>query len=744
MNPIRHLKTVLRPFPWVRQRDSMQCGVACLTMVCRHFGMTVGTEYLDTICGGGAAGISIRGLEVTARGLGFDTMCVCTSLEKLRQADLPVILHWNQNHFVVLYRISGNGRRFHISDPAKGRYTVSEAEFSGKWLSTTRDGIRKGVMMMLEPGEGFKEACSAVPKPHGNSSEIAFLWKYVREHRRYFLQIFLAMLIASLVQILFPFLTQAIVDVGIQHRDIGIIWLILCGELAIIIGRTASDFIRRWLVLHISMRINVRLVSDFIIKLLKLPMRFFDSRNLGDFLRRMDDHRRIQDFLTSQAMNVVFVSMTMIVLGLVLAFYDLMLFAIYIVFSGVYALWISLFLHKRRVLDFEVFEAQGTIDDRTYRLLTSMQEIKLQNCEKIRRWDWEDAQADLFDVRMKSLRLQQTQEAGAVFINEIKNILITVIAATAVIHGSLTLGAMMAILFIIGQLNGPIDQLIGFIYSMQDVRISLERINEVRTLPDEAASCTGNASFSQAPALTLQSVSFKYDIHSPEYTLEDIDIEIPAGKTTAIVGASGSGKTTLLKLLLGFYPPASGKIIIAGKDISEYGIEWWRSRCGTVMQDGVVFSDSIARNIALCDKEEIDDRRLRDAARIACMDGYVERLPLRYDTVVGADGRGLSQGQKQRILIARAVYRNPSVILFDEATNSLDASNERAIVDNLASFLKGRTAIVVAHRLSTVRNADNIIVLKDGRVAECGTHDSLVKKKGAYYELVRNQLELGN
>ena len=539
-----------------------------------------------------------------------------------------------------------------------------------------------------------------------------------------------------------PFLTQAIVDIGIKHNDIKFIWLVLLGELMIVIGRTATDFIRRWLLLHISMRINISLVSDFFIKLLKLPMAFFDTKLMGDLLQRIEDHSRVQNFLTGQVLNVVFTFLSFIIFGIILFIYNKIIFGVFIMGSIVYGLWISSFLQRRKVLDYEIFEQQAINQNKTYQFITSMQEIKLQDCEQRRRWEWEDTQADLFAVQMKLLKLQQTQEAGSIFINEVKNILITVLAATAVINDQITLGAMLAIQYIVGQLNSPVEQIMSFIYSLQDVKISLERINEIHEGKNEESKENQAKTFECEKSIKIENIDFKYDPYALKKTLDGVSFDIPKGKVTAIVGASGSGKTTLIKLMLGYYPVISGSIFIAGRNINEYNLKWWRRHCGVVMQDGVIFSESIARNIAV-DDGEIDVKRLEQASIIANIHSYVTGLPLKYDTIIGRDGVGLSQGQKQRILIARAVYKNPDFIFLDEATNALDAKNERAIVENLDAFYKGRTVVVVAHRLSTVKNADQIIVIDGGKVIEIGNHTFLIEKKGAYYNLVKNQLELG-
>lgn len=718
----------------------MQCGVSCLAMICSHYGRDYSLEYLDRFCHANIAGVSMLGIADGARSIGFYADTFAASIDELEDISLPCILHWNQNHFVVLYGISGNIERYKIADPGKGLVQYSRKELENHWISSMTDGRPSGTAMQLTPTKEFYlHRCENSPEKRSFS----FLFGYLRQYRKYFVHVVLGLLMGCIMQLIMPFLTQWIVDIGIRNQDIGFIWLVLLGELMIVIGRTATDFIRRWLLLHISMRINISLVSDFFIKLLKLPMSFFDTKLMGDLLQRIGDHTRIQNFLTGQVLNILFTLLSFIIFGVVLFVYNTLLFGIFVIGSISYGSWIASFLKRRKVLDYELFEQQATNQNRTYQFINTMQEIKLQDCEQRRRWEWEDTQADLFAVQMKSLKLQQTQEAGSIFINEIKNILITVFAATAVIEGHMTLGAMLAVQYIIGQLNSPVEQLMGFIYSLQDVRISLERINEIHEGKNEESHENQFSSFKEAKSITLSSIDFKYDQHALSKTIEDVSFEIPEGKVTAIVGASGSGKTTLIKLMLGYYPVMTGVISIAGRNINEYNLKWWRRHCGVVMQDGVIFSESIERNIAV-DDGKVDPNRLEEAAKIANIHDYIMGLPLKYNTKIGKDGTGLSQGQKQRILIARAVYKNPDFIFLDEATNALDAKNEKAIVENLNEFYKGRTVVVVAHRLSTVKNADQIIVLDGGRVVETGNHASLIEKKGAYYNLVKNQLELGN
>lgn len=728
-------------FTFHRQHDSMQCGITCLQMICAYYGKRISSKYLSSVCSATTEGVSLLGIKDAASQIGFYSISGRLVVEELTSSTLPCILHWNQNHFVVLYNIK-KGQKFYVADPGKGLITYNVEEFKSHWIETSSNGEEKGIAMFLEPTSQFYEQKEGLEKDSERS--FAFLFGYIRQYRKYFAQILLGLLVGSLLQLTLPFLTQNIVDVGIKNKDIGFIWLILIGQLVITLSRTSVDFIRRWLFLHISMRINISLVSDFFIKLLQLPMSFFDTKLMGDLMQRIGDHSRVNSFLTQQTLSVAFSMISFVVFGCVLLVYNRLIFAIFLLGSIIYGGWMTLFLRRRKVIDYELFEQQAINNNKTYQFLTSMQEIKLQDCEQRRRWEWGNVQADLFKVQMKSLKLQQTQEAGSIFINELKNIIITVVSATAVINGNLTLGMMLAVQYIIGQLNSPIEQLMHFIYSIQDVKISLERINEIHCKDNEEDAHRTKASFEDGVHdIILKGIDFKYDPHALAKTIENVSIQILEGKVTAIVGASGSGKTTLIKLMLGYYPAASGNIEIGGCDIMEYNLKWWRRQCGVVMQDGVIFSESIARNIAV-DDGEIDKDRLYKAAEIANVKDFVMALPLKYDTIIGKDGMGLSQGQKQRILIARAVYKNPKFIFLDEATNSLDASNERMIVEKLNDFYQGRTVVVVAHRLSTVRNADQIIVLHKGQVVETGNHETLTAKRGAYYNLVKNQLELGD
>ncbi len=731
--------------PFSKQLDAMDCGPASLKMIANYYGKEISLNRLRSLTYTARDGVSIFAISEVAEKIGFKTIGGRLTFDKLeKEAVLPCIAHWNQEHFVVVYKIKPKSMfRKHatvcIGDPAHGIVQLKEEEFKNSWISTKISGEDKGVVLLMEPTQAFYKQESEKE----NRKSLRFLFSYFLRYKRYFGQIFLGLLLGSLFQLIFPFLTQSIVDTGIAHKNIGFIYLILLAQLILAISRLLIDFIRRWILLHISTRVNISLISDFFVKLMKLPMNYFDTKLTGDLLQRINDHERVEKFLTTSTFETLFSFFTLIIMGTVLWIYNLKIFFIFLLGSILYTFWILLFLKKRRELDYKYFEARANNQNKTYQLIQGMQEIKLHNTEKRKRWEWEDVQADIFKINISSLKLEQTQVAGNVFINETKNIVITIVAALAVIHNEMTLGMMLATQFIVGQLTMPIDQAIAFIHDLQNTNISLERINEIHIREDENAHREFVDHELKDKNIRINNLTFQYEGPHSKKVLNNINLTIPEGKVTAIVGASGSGKTTLIKLLLQFYQPVDGEIIVGSQNLEKFNTLWWRNQCGAVMQDGFIFSEDIAHNIAV-GEQDIDKQKLIHAAKLANIHEYVMERPLKYNTVIGNEGQNLSQGQKQRILIARAIYKDPDFIFFDEATNALDANNERVIVENLQQFYTGKTVVVIAHRLSTVRNADQIVVLDDGQIAEIGNHQELASKQGAYYYLVKNQLELGN
>lgn len=731
------------------QLDSRDCGPTCLRMVAKYYGKNYSLEGLREKCSVRRDGSSMLGISEAAEQLGFRSMGVRISWDQLcNEAPLPCIVHWKQNHYIIVHKISGKGERamIKVADPAIGITVYSKKEFLRTWISDKRDGEEKGIALLLQPGPDFFSS----QDEKSDKTSFRFLLRYLYPHRKYLSRIILAMLLGSLLQLIFPFLTQSVVDKGIGIENISFVKLILVAQLILMVSRTSVDFIRNWLLLHISTRIDVSLISDFLIKLMKLPIGFFDSKRIGDLMQRIGDHSRIQSFLTGSSLSILFSMVNLVIFGIILAIYSTKIILIFLTGSLIYFLWVWMFLKERRKLDSKRFTQMAENQGNLYQLITGMQEIKLNNCERQKRWKWERIQARLFRINAQTLALNQWQQAGAMFFNESKNILITFISASAVINNDITLGMMVSIQYILGQLNTPVEQMISFMQAAQDAKISLERLGEVHNCSDEEP---GKAiKLSELPrnrSIEIRNLSFRFDPYS-DMVLKNINFTIPQGKTTAIVGSSGSGKTTLIKLILGFYPPSIGDIRVGAASLPDFRGSFWRSQCGAVLQDGYIFSDTIARNVAPGD-ENIDTKRLRKAVQVSNLSEFIDGLPLGFNTMIGMEGNGLSQGQRQRLLIARAVYKEPEYIFFDEATNSLDANNELVIMHNLEDFFREKanagsekTVVIVAHRLSTVRNADQIIVLEKGEISEIGTHDELTKLRGSYYKLVKNQLELGN
>lgn len=728
-------------FPYYTQYDAMDCGPTCLRMVAKYYGKHYKLDTLRERSFITREGVSLLGISRAAESIGFRTMGVKINFEQLKtEAPLPAIVHWNQSHFVVVYKITGSkdNEVVHVADPAGGLVKYPVQEFLSCWISTAEGIEQQGVALLLEPTPYFYSS----EEEKQEKRSLNFLFKYLKPYHKLIVQLFLGLLVGSLLQLLLPFLTQSIVDQGIGNRNISFIYLVLIAQLVLTISRVSVEFIRGWILLHLGTRVNVALISDFLAKLMRLPMRFFDAKMTGDLMQRIGDHSRIQSFLTGTSLNVLFSFVNVIIFSIVLLIYNYRIFLIFLVGSTLYAVWVILFLKKRAELDNRRFAQMSANQSNLIQLIQGMQEIKLNGCEQQKRWEWETIQAKIFKVSVKGLALSQYQQSGAVLLNEVKNIIITIIAAKSVVDGNMTLGMMTAVQYIIGQLNSPIEQLISFFNSMQDAKISLGRLSEVHLRNDEEnAAETMLTNIPDGEDITTENLSFRYEGPDSELVLDNVNIKIPVGKQTAIVGTSGSGKTTLVKLLLGFYPPTGGNILLGQGNLDMYSLRCWREECGVVMQDGFIFSDTVARNIAP-GVEYIDKQTLIKATKTANIYDFITSLPLGFNTKIGGEGHGLSQGQKQRILIARAIYKNPKYIFFDEATNSLDASNEKMILENLQEFFKERTSVVVAHRLSTVKNADQIVVMEKGKIVEVGTHKELSTRKGAYYTLVKNQLEL--
>lgn len=728
-----------KKLPFFRQRDQMDCGPTCLQMISSFYGRSYTLPFLREISYITREGVSLQGIMEAADRIGFRALPVKIPFLKnnkeepsFMDAPFPCILHWNQKHFVVAFKATK--KHIWVADPAQGKFKLDHETFRKSWISDKS----KGVALLLEPTPTFYEQ-EGVDE---NKKGFAYLFKYLIPYRNLIVQLMFGLLLGSLFQLTLPFLTQSVVDIGIQNQNIGFIYLILLGQVMIFSGQLAVNVIRSWILLHISTRINVSLISDFLTNLMRLPIGFFDTKMVGDLMQRIGDHRRIEAFLTSSSLSILFSLVNFVIFGGVLLLYNVTIFGIFMISSVAYILWITIFLKKRKEVDYQRFQEMSQNQNTLIEMIQGMQEIKLQTSERKRRRLWTNIQAKLFNANIRSLAIAQYQDTGANSINQLKDILISFIAATAVIDGSMTLGVMLAIQYIVGQLNAPLTQMIQFIRTAQDAKISLERLGEIHDTPQEESLEEHLDIIPEGSDIKIENLSFKYNPMDDE-VLKNINLTIPKGKVTAIVGMSGSGKTTLVKLLLGFYQPNNGSMKLGGIPLSIIRKKLWRQKCGAVMQDGYIFSDTIANNITESD-EIIDKAKLLKAVQIANVQEFIESLPLGYNTMIGARGNGISQGQRQRLLIARAVYKNPDFLFFDEATNALDAKNERTIVENLATFFEDKTVIVVAHRLSTVKNADQIIVLDKGELIEEGTHQELVIKRGAYYSLVKNQLELGS
>jgi ATP-binding cassette subfamily B protein len=727
-------------------------------MVARYYGKDYSLQTLRTRSFISNSGVSMLGISDAAESIGFRTRGYRLTWEQLRdEVPLPCIIHWNQQHFLVVYEIikrknklglsdrikKARSKNFdyiiEVADPASGLLKYTESEFLKCWYSTKSEGVQEGIALLLEPTPSFYSQDGE----EKNDLNFIYLLNYIKPYSKYILQLMLGMFTASIISLIFPFLTQALVDTGIGNSNMEFVLVVLIAQLILSLSQTANSLLRNWISLHVTSRVSISLISDFLIKLMKLPISFFDSKLIGDIMQRIGDHTRIQTFLTDSLISIMFAAITLIMYTGIMATYNIGILGIFLIGSLIYVSWVILFMKRRRELDYKRFQQSAANQSNIVQLVTGMQEIKLNSCEKQKRWEWERIQIKLFKVSLKSMMLNQNQQLGATLINQSKDIFISFLSAKAVISGQMTLGMLMAVQYIIGQLNAPIQQFIGFTQAAQDARISLERLGEIHNKEEEEKPDDDkNREIPSGMDIEIKNVLFQYEGPNSLKVLNNISLLIPAKKITAIVGTSGSGKTTLIKLLLRFYDPVKGDILLGGSQLKNFSESEWRKRCGVVMQEGFIFSDSIAGNIGLID-EIPNKEKLNRATETANIKEFVEGLPLGFNTKIGNDGHGLSTGQKQRILIARAVYKEPDFIVLDEATNALDATNERTIMENLGNFFKGKTVVIVAHRLSTVRNADQIIVLEKGEVIETGTHIELIEKKGAYFNLVKDQLELG-
>ncbi|GHU80332.1 ABC transporter ATP-binding protein [Bacteroidia bacterium] len=732
-------------FPLYTQLDVMDCGPTCLRIIAKYYGRSYTLQTLREKSFITREGVSMLGVSDAAESIGFHTIGVRIGFEQLvNDVNLPCILHWNQNHFVVCHDIKkkkNNDYAIKIVDPIGEKYVMNSEEFLRCWISSKTQGKDTGTTLLLEPTPDFYTHEDDKEKQGKN---LGYFLHYLFPYKSQLFQLLVGLLLGSIFSLILPFLTQAVVDQGIGNNNLSFISLILIAQLVLSVTQMAVNFIQSWITLHVNTRISISLISDFLTKLMKLPLNFFDAKNIGDIMQRIGDHDRIKNFMTGTTLFTLFSFFNFFIFAFILAYYNLSILTVFVAGNALYVTWILSFMRYRKRLDYKRFTQSSANQSNLVQLVTGMQEIKLNNCERQQRWKWERVQIKLFKINIKGMALGQYQQIGSIFFNQTTSLFISYLSAKAVVEGNITLGMMMSISYIIGQLSGPISQVIGFAQSLQDAKISLERLNEIHNREDEEQAIENKINtLPENKSLRMKHVWFSYDGAERDYVLEDLSLVIPQNKITAIVGASGSGKTTLIKLLLGFYSPLKGEIEADTVNLQEINPHLWRQKTSAVMQDGFIFSDTIANNIAV-GEEDIDKKRLYYAVETANIREFIESLPLKYNTKIGMEGKGVSQGQRQRLLIARAVYKNPEFLFFDEATNALDANNERIIMDRLSEFYKGKTVVIVAHRLSTVQNADNIIVLDKGKIAEEGTHGELTVKRGAYYTLVKNQLELGN
>lgn len=725
---------LLHRFPVEYQMDSQDCGPASLKIIAKHFGKFYSLQFMRDRCGITKEGVSLLDLSTGAESIGLRTLAIkCTIDDVVNSIPFPAIVFWKESHFIVVYH--SDKKHVWVSDPAKGRIKYSHEEFKRGWY---QKGENRGVLLAVEPTVGFKES-EAERKQKKNS--FSGILKYFLPYGRNFGLIFIIMLIVTALQGMLPFISKAVIDVGIKTSDVKFIHMVLIGNISILLSVMIFNVLRDWILLHITARVNIALISDYLIKLMKLPVTFFENKLLGDILQRAQDHERIRSFIMNNSLALIFSTLTFVVFAVILLIYNAIIFYIFLAGSILYVCWVLLFLSIRKKLDWEYFELLSRNQSYWVETVSAIQDIKIYNYEKHRRWKWEEIQARLYHVNKRVLAVTNAQNLGAQFVESIKNMGIVFFCAMAVIKGDITFGVMISTQFIIGMLNGPLVQFINFVVGAQYAKISFLRINEIRGLEDEEEllSIGSTTILPEKKTITLENVHFQYTQNAP-LVLRNIYLQIPENKITAIVGGSGSGKSTLLKLLVRLYKPSYGEIKMDTMNVNAINLRQWREMCGVVMQDGKMFSDTILNNIVL-DDAHIDYDRLHEVCRIAQMEDEINAMPKGFETAIGETGRGLSGGQKQRLLIARALYRNPKFLFLDEATNALDSINERKIVEALNGAFQQRTVVVIAHRLSTIRNADQIVVLDKGHIVEIGNHETLMEKKGRYHALVSSQLQ---
>ena len=697
-------------------------------MMCSFYGKNISQQRVRNLAPVSRDGVSLLALSEAAIELGFDAKNYKLDFEDLlSEINVPFVAHLVTNHFVIVHKIE-KGNVF-IADPEKGLIKITKKEFKKLWCN---EGTNCGIILNLEPTDKFHDK-----EYNDDQKYFKMIYSKIIIYKKLLFFLFLGMLLGSVFQLILPVLTQTLVDKGINPKNLDIVKLVILGQLVLIFSRNTVELVRSRLIMHIGNKLNLRLIYEFLVKLVSLPISFFEKKIISDILQRIGDNYRIENFVTYYFLSIIFVVINFLLFGTILIFYNFNIFLIFIIASILYFLWILSFLKKRKALDTEKFIVRSENQNMVIQLIRGIQDIKLNNAGEIKINEWAKTQTSLYNLNIKSLTINQYQQAGAIIINELKNLLITYLAAAYVISGEITLGMMFAIQYLIGQLSLPIEQFVSFLHSAQDAKISLERLSEINSIESEKSG-EKKLSFGNK-GITVSNLSFQYGNKYTDYVLKNINAKIPLGSKTAIVGESGSGKTTFIKMLLGIYKPVEGNIFIGNDNIDDLEINYWRSACGVVMQDGYIFQDTIENNITLGD-DKIDYKKLNEAVRLSNINELVDSLPLKLKTKIGNEGNGLSEGQKQRLLIARAFYKQPEILFLDEATNSLDSRNEISIMNFIETVFRGKTLIIAAHRLSTIKNADLILVLNKGLLVEQGTHLDLVNSKGYYYKLFNNQL----